>query len=503
VSSLQPHEDTRDSRAADRRIQFYNTAYVRLWQLDEGWLRSEPDYGEILEALRERRRLPEYADFPAFKQEQLSRFTEQVEAHHELLHLPDGATLRSVTTPHPLGGLLMTFEDVTDRLALERSYNTLIEVQRETLDKLYEGVVVFGGDLRLKLTNPAFERIWAVPPALLESEPHVAEMAEHIRTFFQDDAERGSLKSRIVDLVTERVARSGRLERSDGTVIDWAKVPLPDGATMLSFIDVTDSIRVERALRERAEALEAADQLKSEFIANVSYELRNPLNAVIGFAELLHDGYAGALNEKQADYTESILNSSRQLLSLINDILDLAMIEAGRITLQRGPVPIGPLLGGTVDLCADWAHDEKIAIDVECPADIGAVDADERRLRQALYNLVSNAIKFTPAGGRVTLSARRRDGDLELAVTDTGIGIPEEDRERVMEKFESVRDRRTRETGAGLGLALVKSFVELHGGHVAIQSERGKGTTVSCVLPVEPPAEESGAASKPADDAAA
>ncbi len=469
----------------DRRIKFFNTSYARLWQFDEEWLRGEPEYGDILEALRERRRLPEQPDFPAYKREQLDRFTNLVESYEELLHLPDGSTLRSVTAPHPFGGLLMTFEDVTDRLALERSYNTLIEVQRETLDKLYEGIVVFGGDLRLKLSNPAFARIWDVPDQMLESEPHASEMVEHMRGFFQDEAVWAGLKREIFDDITERSERSGRFERADGSVIDWAKVPLPDGAVMLRFIDITDSVRVERALRERAEALEAADRLKSEFVANVSYELRNPLNAIIGFAELLVGGYSGSLNEKQADYCESILSSSRQLLSLINDILDLATIEAGRITLQRETVLVRNLLHATADLCQEWARDQELTLEVDCPADSATLVADERRLKQVLFNLVSNAIKFSPPGGRIVLSARQDGAELELAVSDTGPGIAEDERERMFESFVTGGPGRAREAGAGLGLSLVKSFVELHGGRVEIGANEGGGTVVRCFLPVD------------------
>ncbi|HYB10011.1 MAG TPA: ATP-binding protein [Alphaproteobacteria bacterium] len=463
----------------DQRVRFANTAYARLWRLDEDWLKTQPTMSEVLEVQRERRRLPEHADFPAFKRGLLQMFTSLIERHEELQHLPDGTTLRAVITAHPFGGLLLTFEDVTDKLALERNYNTLIAVQRETIDTLHEAIGVFGSDLRLKLHNPSFAKMWGIPEGSDAAEIHLVDLLDAARHLFDYGGDWAGLKEDIIATVSDRTSQSGRLERTDGTVLDWAKVPLSDGAVVLSYLDVTDSIRVERALRERNEALITADRLKSEFIANVSYELRTPLNAIIGFSEILNNQYFGELNVKQVEYMRGILDASNRLLSLINDILDLALIEAGRMTLEREAVQIHALLVSVMSLTREWGRKQNLTFEFDCPADIGAIMADERRLKQALFNLVSNAIKFSPSGGRIALSARREGNELVLSVSDNGIGIPREDQARVFEKFE-----RGRSGGAGLGLSLVRSFINLHGGRVEIESEPKIGTTVRCYLPI-------------------
>ena len=168
----------------DQRLKFFNTAFAQLWKLDEDWLRTEPGAAELLETLREKRRLPEYADFPAFKRSRLRLFTSLLDPLEELVYIPDGTTLHSRIAPHPMGGLLFTYDDVTDRLSLERSYNTLIAVQRETLDHLYEGVAVIGSDGRLKLTNPAYARMWRLTPEDLADEPHIASITEKTKGFF-------------------------------------------------------------------------------------------------------------------------------------------------------------------------------------------------------------------------------------------------------------------------------------------------------------------------------
>ena len=469
---------------AEARLTFFNSAFAQLWRLEEDWLAAEPSLDELLERLRERRRLPEYADFRAFKRQQLAMFTSLLEPQEELLHLPDERTLRLVVSPHPFGGLTFVYEDVTDKLALERSYNTLIEVQRETLDNLYEAVAVLGSDGRLKLWNPAYAQIWELSAADLAGDLHVTDLVEKTRAFFEFSGSREdwpALKERIIERLTGRTETSERLHRSDGSILQASIVPLPDGNVLLSYLDVTDSTRVERALRERNEALETAGRLKSEFIANVSYELRTPLNAIIGFAEILANQYFGELNPRQLDYSRGILDSSHRLMSLINDILDLATIEAGYMTLETQEIDIHAMMSGVLALSRERARNKNLALNFDCPTDIGTLAGDERRLRQALFNLISNAINFTPGGGSVTLSARRTDGEVALAVIDTGVGVPQEDQARIFEKFERGSPL-ARQSGPGLGLSLVKSFIELHGGRVVLTSSPGSGTTVTCYL---------------------
>lgn len=464
----------------DTRLKFFNQAFAHLWRLSEEWLALEPMQGEVLEALRARRRLPETVDFPAYKREQLARFTSIIDPVEELLHLPDGMTLRSTVSPHPFGGLLCTYEDVTDKLALERSYNTLIKVQQQSLDNLYEGVAVYGSDGRLKLSNPAYARIWGFKPGDLEGEPHVSEIVEAFKPFaVTKDWE--ALRSKIIAGTCERVPKHGRIDRRDGTTVDYASLPLPDGGVLWRYVDVTDSIRVERALRERNEALEAADKLMSEFVAHVSYELRTPLNTIIGFSQLLEQGYFGSLTTQQAGYVQGILDSSQVLLALINDILDLAVIEAGQMEIRREEVAIRTLLEEVLRLVREKAHEKNLTIVMDSQGDLPPIHADKQRLKQVLFKLLNNAINFSTSGGTISLSARRENGELVLIVADKGVGIPPEEQERIFARFE--RGSSSKGRGSGLGLPLVKKFVELHGGRVELTSTPGEGTTVSCYLP--------------------
>jgi signal transduction histidine kinase len=232
--------------------------------------------------------------------------------------------------------------------------------------------------------------------------------------------------------------------------------------------------------------LETASRHKSEFLANMSHELRTPLNAIIGFSEVLREEMAGPLNESQRQYVEDVLEAGQHLLSLINDILDLAKVEAGRMELALGDVSILDTLESGLTMHQARASRNEITLMLTIDPDVGAVRADERKVRQVVFNLVSNAVKFTPSGGRVDVSARRHDGVVEIAVADTGVGISPADQERIFDEFQQAGGSGAGSPeGTGLGLTLAKRFVELHGGRLWVQSELGAGTTFRFTLPVQ------------------
>ena len=473
----------------DRTLAFFNRAYARLWQLPEEWLSASPSHEEIIEVLREKRRLPEQADFRAWKQSQLALYNKLLEPFEELWYLPDGSMLRVVAQPHPLGGLLFLFEDVTDRIALETSYNTLIQVQRASLDRLFEGVAVFGSDGTMRLRNAAFMTMWGIEDSGLDGQPHIREVLGLCRDCLPDD-EREAILALALGGDGERRPVQKRLTCGDGRVIDYTFVPLPDGATLHTFLDVTASVEVEQALRERAEALETADRLKSEFVANVSYQLRTPLSNIIGFTEMLENEYYGPLNADQHGYTSGILASSHHLAALIDNILDLAMIEAGRLELSPTRFDLTPFMESVASLAREQARPKQIAVTVACPPDIGDIVADERRLKQVLFNLVSNAVQFTPPNGQVGISTTRAGeagNVIEFCVADTGPGIPTEESAVVFEAFRK-GSTSGHGSGPGLGLSLVRSFVNLHGGSVSLDDESGPGTSVICRIPANGPA---------------
>lgn len=477
---------------AEQKLEFFNSAFAELWGLEESWLNSHPKLGDILEKLRETRRLPEQADFRNYKKTWLDMFTRLIDQHDEMMYLPDGSALRLLIVPHPMGGLMMIFEDVTSRLELESSYNTLIAVQKETLDNLAEGVAVYGGDGRLKLSNPSFAELWGLNPEDLEGEPHISTLVNKTEKFFDKDRWDEKKKSIIAHGI-ERKTQEGRLSRNDSVLLEYATVPLPDGGVLVSYFDVTDSAKVENALREKNAALEAAEQLKTDFLANVSYQLRTPLNAIMGFAEILDNDYFGKLNDKQKEYSSGIQEAGGKLVKLIDDILDLSTIEAGYLDLNMNEFDVYDMVHGLYDLTQEWARKQDISVHLNCNKDIGLLIADETRIKQILLNLIHNAINFTPEKGEIKIVVSRDEEHIKFNVTDNGIGISKNDLDRVFEPFErAVIEHRADMSntalsrGAGLGLSLVKNIVTLHGGSVDIDSEEDKGTSVTINIPLDP-----------------
>jgi signal transduction histidine kinase len=243
--------------------------------------------------------------------------------------------------------------------------------------------------------------------------------------------------------------------------------------------------RLFREIEDKSRQIEAANRHKSEFLANMSHELRTPLNAIIGFSEVLGERLFGELNDKQAEYTEDILSSGRHLLSLINEILDLSKVEAGRMELELATFDLPLAIDNARTFVRERATKHGIGLDVTIDERLGEFVGDERKIKQVLLNLLSNAVKFTPEGGRIGINARQADGSVEISVSDTGIGISPEDQPKIFEEFRQVgSDYAHKVEGTGLGLTLAKKFVELHGGRIWVESEVGKGSRFIFTLPI-------------------
>ena len=244
--------------------------------------------------------------------------------------------------------------------------------------------------------------------------------------------------------------------------------------------------RMNDELRRLYREVETASQHKSDFLANMSHELRTPLNAIIGFSQVLREGMVGDVNEKQREYLDDILSSGQHLLSLINDVLDLSKVEAGQVELQVAPFSLQDALERGVSMVREQATTEGVQVTLHKNGSLDVVSGDERRMSQVIFNLLSNAVKFTPTGGQVDVSAKRINGEMRVSVADSGPGIAAEDLDRIFEEFQQTEAGARQLEGTGLGLALSKRFVEMHGGRIWCESEVGKGSTFEFTLPLRP-----------------
>ncbi|MCB2081192.1 MAG: PAS-domain containing protein [Hyphomicrobiales bacterium] len=464
----------------DTRLRYFNPSFSRRWHLPESWLKERPTYGEILERLREERKLPEQVNFREFKRNCLAMFTDLLEKHEEYYYLPDNQVLRVVAIPHSRGGLTFSYEDMTEHIALERSYNTLMSVKKSTIDNLFEGVAVFEESGKLQLSNPAYGHMWNLDLADLSGRPHLSDILDKTRNLYTvDDDGWKSYRERTLALLSRRELMKRKLERSDGSVLEWVCVPLPDGATLMTYTDITDSTRVEHSLRAEREALKEADRLKTRFLSTVSYELRSPLTSIRGFSEVLLKNYFGTINEKQTEYVRGIFDSSLRLTGLIDNILEIASLDAGKIRLELKEFKLCEAAISIIKLLEEKSRERRVEVLLECNEDVGVIYGDEKRIKQVILNLLDNAIGFSPPKRRVTVSIYT-DGpdDIVIAIADQAGGIHPDEQEDIFNRFHKAETT----SGIGLGLPVAKSLVEIHGGHMELESVHGEGTTVTCYL---------------------
>lgn len=488
--TVRSHADTLDQLNTavaifdtDENLRFFNQAFQKLWGLDGGFLHSAPSNALLLDRLRSEGKIAEQPEWRRWKENLLGAYR-AVESQEHWWHLPDGKTIRVVANPQPKGGVTWVFENLTEKMDLESRYQTAVRVQGETLDNLAEGVAVFGPDGRLRLSNPAFIALWGLTPDAIKPNVHVSAIRD-LCDRRAAESPWGGFAAAITGFDDERRDRHGQTELVNGTVLSYAVIHLPNGQVMMTFVDVTDTVNVERALKDRNEALEKSDQLKNEFVQHVSYELRSPLTNIIGFTELLSLPATGPLTPKQREYVEHVGSSSSVLLTIVNDILDLATVDAGIMQLDISEMSIDRTIAAAAELVADRLEEHQIKLRVDAAAAPKSFHGDEIRVRQILYNLLSNAANYAPEASTITLACRQLAEGVEFSVHDDGPGMPPDVLESVFRRFEP-RANGGRRRGAGLGLSIVKSFVELHGGTVRIETGMDKGTTVICTFPDTP-----------------
>lgn len=487
---------------SDGRLSFYNTAWHTLFEIDADWLATAPTLGEVLDRLNQLGRLPFVGDYRDWRRSFLDAVAgltaprDEPINHEAWWHLFDGRTIRVTTERQVDGTVVGLFDDVTQNISLESRYNELIATQRETLDTLKEAVAVFGPNGRLRLFNTAFVEAWRLSRAMLAEGPHIEEIFKICRPMTEDDRPWARLATAVTSLGDDRGAIEGQFSRRDGSVYDYAASPLPDGATLLTFFDVTKAKSYERALTDKYqaemgrtkalqqanEALTNADRLKSQLISHVSYEFRTPLTTILGYAEFMAAGMTGSLNARQHESIDAITSAGTTLLAIFDDILDLALIDAGSLELKRAPVAVGHIIAGAIEAVTPRAEANGIILVLNLPEPDAIIVADDARVRQILFNLLSNAIGFSTEGSTVTLSALSTPEATVLTVSDLGVGIPPAIQDRMFERFES-RSQGSSHRGAGLGLAVVRSLVALHGGQIRVESTTGIGTTISVELP--------------------
>lgn len=463
----------------DRSLIFCNQPFQRMFAMRGEWLADRPEFDRVLERMREAKRLPEVRDFPGWKAERRDWFVAATGTIEESWALSGGTHLRVVAHPLPDGGLLLIFEDRTEQVQLASARDTLLRVRTATFDNLFEALGVFAGDGRLQIWNDKFRKLWGFTDEFLATHPRVdALVAEGAGRLARP--ERATIIAELVrSAAVGRTQRAGRVAFADGRHFEFAGVPLPDGNALFTMLDISDSRRAEQALRDRAEALEAADRVKTAFVANMSYELRTPLTSIQGFAEMMGEGYAGKLPKQADGYVDAILESVARLSALVDDVLDLTESEQ---KVERRPVDLESVAHAAAEAIAPAAKRKSIDFAIEVMASTGNVRGDAKKLRQMIEHLLRQAVAGTGDGGRVLLHTDGNAKGARIVVSDDGAGMMPEEAAQAFDTF-AAHEVHGDDRALGLGLPIAKQFAEAHGGTIQLLSEPGDGTLITVELP--------------------
>ncbi|MCT2401005.1 PAS domain-containing sensor histidine kinase [Novosphingobium mangrovi (ex Huang et al. 2023)] len=471
---------------AKKRLAFANQPFQRLFRLSARSLKDPPAFERLLDAARDVGRVPEVRDFPAWRREKGAWFSTG-DTHEEAWSLADGTHLRIVAQPLPDGGLLLIVEDRTEQLRLSAIRDTMLRTRTATFDSLFESIAVFAPDGRMQTWNRRFAADWGLDSEFLDTHPHVESLLKKIASRLKRPVEAETVGNVVRAATLDRTQKGGRIALADGRILEFAGVPLPDGNGLLAVLDITASQKAEDALRESNAALIEADAIKTRFLANMSYELRNPLNSIGGFAEMLEAGLGGDLSESGKDYVGSILEASAQLGEHIDSLLDLSQSEAGMLPLKKEDIDVMPFVRGVVEERAVRIGKAGLTLDLQANGLIRTLSADRRRLARAIGHLVDNAIAASPRGSRILVQvSRRKAGDADLVrilVQDQGKGMDGRSLARALEGMKVSADGKSVERRQGLGLPLARQLVEAHGGTLKLVSEPGKGTSAIIELP--------------------
>lgn len=464
---------------AQRQLQTYNSAFAKLWGLDASWLDERPTNEEVLDKLRAKSWLPLQRNYVEWRNEQIAFYQATTSIPDETWTLPNGRILRVMRQRQPTGGLLTLFEDISDNTSLQAQFKTQIEVSRATLDRLQEGVAVFASDGRLTLANRAFVQIWDLENDFAEPRPEFGEFSRRANKLYADEEFWNDLFARICDPTPSgRRETSGQINLRNQNTLAWLTRPLPDGATMVAFHDITAQNRIASVLREKALALGEADKLKTEFLEKVSYQLRTPLTTITGYTDVLLTGIGGELSPLQSDYLSVVSEAGEQLKKMISDLLDLATIDAGHAPLDLGDVDITDVLQQSQEIAGSKLSHSQIHINIG-ENDGGIIRADDKKIRQIMFNLLHNAMRNIQAGDNIEIGAKRFADTIRLYITAPNHNL---DPLSAPLEFEAFTEGSRH---GGLGLVLVKKFVELHGGWIAMGSKNPETLTITCHLPVK------------------
>ncbi|MEL7189783.1 MAG: PAS-domain containing protein [Pseudomonadota bacterium] len=467
---------------SSEQLVFANRPFRRLFAVQSGAVEEKLPFSRFLSDARENGLTPEVRDFPEWRREHEAWFgaPEMIE---EPWPLPGGTHLRIVAQPMPDGGLVLVAEDRTESLALSAVRDTLLRTRTATLDSLFEALAIFAPDGSVQLWNRSFAPTWGLTPEFLDTHPSADGLLDAIGKNLKRPAEAQSIGAVVRAATLDRREKDGQVVLADGRTLRFAGVPLPDGNGLLTVLDITDTQKAEKALRDRAVALEEADAVKARFLANMSYEFRTPLTSIGGFAELIKSGAAGELSDQAEEYVDAILVAVARLTEQVENVLDLSQSEAGLLPINKEDSDLLRFLTRLVREREEAIISAGLGLDLK-GRNGRIVELDPRQMGRAIGHLLDNAITGTPRDGKILIEiqpgpkgdADEKDWSAQIIISDNGSGMTEQELASALEGDQTGGEGEVKKR-SGLGIPLAKQLIEAHGGELQLESEKGAGTT--------------------------
>jgi signal transduction histidine kinase len=437
----------------------------------------------------EERKLMEVDDSQKFKQKLLNYFRDIVSPYHTFTHISNGHSLNVMVSPNYGGGLTFVLEDITEKLTIEREYNSLFAIQKETIENLYEGILVFGIDNRVRMVNQSLRNIWSVSKDKNINGMHIKDFFILGTELFLSEDAREAWISQVISISERRKEMSGILEFNFGKKIDYAHIPLPNSLNLIRFVDVTDRFELEKNLAEQAKTIEQIDRLKTRFISNMSHELMVPVNTINGFSEILLNQYFGELNQKQQEYCASILSAASKLAQMINTLLGLSYIESFGTKMRYKNISLSALLNYLQDTLSKDIAERNIDLVVSITSQRDSVYADEFAIKQMLLQILSMVVTTTQIDGSIELTASDATemlGYVDISIKHIGVGLSEEQFDkinRILSEHKNTEDVPL--IASDFLILLAHHIVEMHNGQMIVKSNQSEYTEFTFRLPTQ------------------
>lgn len=472
------------------KVVFANDAFLHMFKVDEKTINNDIMTSELLDYLRDNRVLLEMDNFQEFKDIVLGMFTTVLEPRRYFFSLSNGKTFNVIVSPYQIGGLIFVFEDITDKIALERDYNALSAIQKETLDHLIEGILVFGADNKIKMTNPALRSIWTDNEY---DDLHINEFFEINEAMFTSEEESQEIRSELIAHSTsKRELYSGEIKQQSDKLIEYAYVPLPEGLNLVRFVDATDKYNLQKAMDEKVNLIEQIDKLKSDLISNISTEFNTPIDTIRSFADILIKQYFGELNDKQSNYCTGIINAANRLYELVESMINLASIESGHMKLKYAETTTQIFASQCASLFSQKLSDKNIQLIQEIENPEEKIIIDTKGLEKVVFYFLSEAMNYTKEGGTISFTIHTSSANnnyIDIKITDSSISEYElSDRQisAINKLFAGdVSDLSIKGT-LDFMLAYSSNIVRLNGGKIRMTYIETAGTQVKITIPKRP-----------------